>query len=44
MSLFQQREAAIFTTELDKTYDAYDKDIAKVSFFFKKATMFSYSR
>ena len=41
---FQLRGLAIFTAEVDETYDAYDKDIAMVSFFFKKATMFRYSR
>ena len=40
----QQRQSAIFTTRLDDNYDAYEKDIAMVSFFFKKNTVFEYKR
>ena len=41
---FQQRESAIFTTRMHETYDAYEKDIAMVSFFFKKNTLFEFKR
>ena len=41
---FQQRQSAIFTTRLDDNYDAYEKDIAMVSFFFKKNTVFEFKR
>ena len=40
----QQRQSAIFTTRLDDNYDAYEKDIAMVSFFFKKNTVFEFKR
>ena len=41
---FQQRESAIFTYRMHDTYDAYEKDIAMVSFFFKKNTLFEFKR
>ena len=41
---FQQRESAVFTKDVDEGYDAYDKDIAVASFFFKKHTMFQYRK
>ena len=41
---FQQRESAIFTSRMHDTYDAYEKDIAMVSFFFKKNTLFEFKR
>ena len=41
-----QRDAAIFTAtnNYDETYDAYEKDIALVSFYFKQPTAFEYTR
>ena len=43
LTQFQQRYAAVFPGTED-TYDAYEKDIAMVSFFFKKNTMFQFKR
>ena len=40
----QQRQSAVFTSTLDDTYDAYEKDIAMVSIFFKKDTVFEFKR
>ena len=44
ITYFQQRDSAIFTYRMDDTYDAYEKDIAMVSFFFKKNTLFEFKR
>ena len=35
---------AVFPLGIDNTYDAYEKDIAMVSFFFKKETIFEFKR
>ena len=43
----QQRESAVFTVanDINSTYDAYEKDIALVSFFFdEKPAVFEYIR
>ena len=40
----QQRQSAVFTSSLDDTYDAYEKDIAMVSIFFKKDTVYEFKR
>ena len=42
----QQRNSALLgdTDKLDDTYDAYEKDIAVVSFYFEKPTVFEYAR
>ena len=43
----QQRESAIFTVanDINATYDAYEKDIAIVSFYFdEKPAVFEYVR
>ena len=43
----QQQKSAIFTAtnEIDATYDAYEKDIAIVSFYFEEdPAIFEYSR
>ena len=40
----QQRQSAVFTSSVDDTYDAYEKDIAMVSIFFKKDTLHEYRR
>ena len=43
----QQQDSAIFTAtnNIDATYDAYEKDIAIVSFFFEEEpAIFEYSR
>ena len=40
----QQRQSAVFISNLDDTYDAYEKDIAMVSIFFKKDTVFEFKR
>ena len=40
----QQRQSAVFTSSLDDTYDAYEKDIATVSIFFKKDTVYEFKR
>ena len=42
--MFQQRQSTVFTQGIDDTYDAYEKDIAVVSFFFKRDTMFEFKR
>ena len=41
-----QRDSAIFTAseKLDQKYDAYEKDIAVVSFYFNHQTVFEYTR
>ena len=46
MTSLQQRNSAILTDDdkLDGTYDAYEKDIAVVSFYFKSPTVFEYTR
>lgn len=44
---FQQRESALFTVanDIEATYDAYEKDIAIVTFFFEqKPAIFEYIR
>ena len=42
----QQRNSAVFTAtnKLDDTYDAYERDIAIVSFYFEYPTAFEYIR
>ena len=40
----QQRQSAVFISNLDDTYDAYEKDIAMVSIFFKKDTVYEFKR
>ena len=45
--VLQQRESAIFTVanDINATYDAYEKDIAIVSFYFdEKPALFEYTR
>jgi hypothetical protein len=32
------------TTDISATYDAYEKDIARVSFYFEESTAFEYTR
>ena len=41
-----QRDSAIFTAsgKVDQKYDAYQKDIAIVSFYFNHPTVFEYTR
>ena len=41
-----QKDSAIFTAtkNIDETYDAYERDIAIVSFYFKQPTAFEYTR
>ena len=41
-----QRDSAIFTVahNVEEVYDAYEKDIAIVSFYFKEATLFEYTK
>ena len=41
-----QKASAIFTAtkNVDETYDAYERDIAIVSFYFKQPTAFEYTR
>ena len=41
-----QRDSAIFTAthNVEEAYDAYEKDIAIVSFYFKEATLFEYTK
>jgi hypothetical protein len=41
-----QAGAAVFTASLDTsaTYDAYEKDIAYVTFYFEESTAFEYTR
>ena len=41
-----QQSSAIFTAtkNVQETYDAYEKDIAIVSFYFKQPTAFEYTR
>ena len=41
-----QKSSAIFTAtyDIDGTYNAYEKDIAIVSFFFEYPTVFEYTR
>ena len=43
---FQQRSSAVFTAtyDVEGTYDAYEKDIAIVSFFFEYPTVFEFTR
>ena len=43
-SIFQQKKSAVFAKGVEESYDAYDKDIAVASFFFKKHTMFQYKK
>ena len=43
-SIFQQKKSAVFAKGVEESYDAYDKDIAVASFFFKKHTMFQYRK
>ena len=42
----QQRNSAVFTAtnKVDDTYDAYERDIAIVSFYFEYPTAFEYIR
>ena len=40
----QQRNSAVFTTAADESYDAYDRDISIVSFYFEEATIHEFSR
>ena len=44
--LFQQRNSAVFraTNNLEDTYDAYEKDISIVSFYFEESKAFEYIR
>ena len=45
--MLQQRESAIFTAtnDIDATYDAYEKDIAVVTFYFEEEpAIFEYIR
>lgn len=41
-----QLESAVFSAsyDLEDTYDAYEKDIAVVSFYFEQSTVFEYAR
>ena len=41
-----QEDSALFTASIDmeETYDAFDRDIALVSFYFKNPTVFEYIR
>ena len=41
-----QKTSALFTAtnDVDKTYDAYERDIAIVTFYFKNPTVFEYIR
>ena len=43
---FQRDNSAVFTAtnDVEGTYDAYEKDIAIVSFFFENPTVFEYTR
>ena len=43
---FQQRSSAVFTAtyDVEGTYNAYEKDIAVVSFFFEYPTVFEFTR
>ena len=42
----KQRDSAVFpvTNDMDETYDAYEKDIAIVSFYFKEPAVLEFSR
>ena len=44
--VIQQRNSAVFTAtnRVDDTYDAYERDIAIVSFYFEYPTTFEYIR
>ena len=41
-----QEDSALFTASIDmeETYDAFERDIALVSFYFKNPTVFEYIR
>ena len=41
-----QEDSALFTASIDmeETYDAFERDIALVSFYFKNPTVFEYLR
>ena len=45
-SSLQQQNSVVFTAtqDVDATYDAYEKDIAVVSFHFERPTAFAYIR
>ena len=42
----RQEDSALFTASIDmeETYDAFERDIALVSFYFKNPTVFEYLR
>ena len=43
---FLQEDSALFTASInmEETYDAFERDIALVSFYFKNPTVFEYIR
>ena len=43
---FPQEDSALFTASInmEETYDAFERDIALVSFYFKNPTVFEYVR